>query len=239
MHIGLIGYGKMGKEVEKLILERGHTVAWILTKENQHELSDNLLKQADVAIEFTHADAVVKNIRRCFSLDIPVVTGTTGWFSDLEKIKTECLKEKKTLLTGSNFSVGVHLFSAINRYAARLMNGYADYDVAIYETHHTEKKDAPSGTAIQLAKDILPLLDRKENWTSFEPKYSSDLTIRSFRVENVPGTHIVSYSSLIDDIEIKHVAHNRKGFALGAVMAAEWLKDKTGYFTIESVFSFS
>lgn len=238
MRIGLIGYGKMGKEIEIVAREREHDIVWIATKSNWHELSDDKLKEADVIIEFTSPDSVVDNIRRCFHIQRPVVCGTTGWAAKLEEVKQQCINESKTLLTGSNFSTGVHLFFALNRYAARLLNDFPEYQVRISETHHTQKKDAPSGTAIHLANEILPFLHSKSEWQAGDQVKPYQLQISSQRIEHVPGTHLVSYSSAIDNIELQHIAHNRKGFAVGALRAAEWLFGRTGYFTIEDVFRF-
>jgi len=243
MKIALLGYGKMGQIIEKFAVERGHEIVLKITIDNQEDLTRQNLKSADVAIDFSTPDSVLKNIDACFDANVPIVVGTTGWYGKLQEVKDDCNNSNNTLLYGSNFSIGVNLFFKLNQTLAKLMNNYPAYEVQVEEIHHTQKLDAPSGTAITLAEGIVDNLDRKEEWlnevvgTDVElfPK-AEQLLIESHRIENIPGTHTVIYSSEVDEIEIKHTAHNRAGFALGAVVAAEWLKDKKGFFSITDIF---
>ncbi|WP_131535618.1 4-hydroxy-tetrahydrodipicolinate reductase [Pedobacter nototheniae] len=241
MKIALLGYGKMGQIIEKFALERGHEV--VLKISSKDTLTRQDLKNADVAIDFSTPDAVLQNIDTCFDADVPVVVGTTGWYGKLQEVKNECDLGNNTLLYGSNFSIGVNLFFKLNKTLAKLMNNYPAYEVQVEEIHHTQKLDSPSGTAITIAEGIVENLERKTEWlnevvgTDVEvfPK-GEQLLIESHRIENIPGTHTVIYSSEVDDIEIKHTAHNRAGFALGAVVAAEWLQNKKGFFNITDIF---
>ena len=241
MKIALLGYGKMGQIIEKFVLERGHEV--VLKISSKDTLTRQDLKNADVAIDFSTPDAVLQNIDTCFDADVPVVVGTTGWYGKLQEVKNECDLGNNTLLYGSNFSIGVNLFFKLNKTLAKLMNNYPAYEVQVEEIHHTQKLDSPSGTAITIAEGIVENLERKTEWlnevvgTDVEvfPK-GEQLLIESHRIENIPGTHTVIYSSEVDDIEIKHTAHNRAGFALGAVLAAEWLQNKKGFFNITDIF---
>lgn len=243
MKIALLGYGKMGQIIEKFAVERGHEIVLKITIDNQAELTRENLKHAEVAIDFSTPDAVLGNIDVCFDAQVPVVVGTTGWYGKLQEVKNDCNSSNNALLYGSNFSIGVNLFFKLNKTLAKLMNNYPAYEVQVDEIHHTQKLDSPSGTAITLAEGILENLDRKKEWmnelvgTDIEifPK-PDQLLIESHRIENIPGTHTVIYSSEVDDIEIKHTAHSRAGFALGAVVAAEWLKDKRGFFSITDIF---
>lgn len=239
MKIALLGYGKMGKEIEQVALARGHDVTLIIDHDNLAELTPENLKKADAAIEFSTPESAVNNIRACFKAGIPVVTGTTGWLDKLEEIKGECKKENQAMVQATNFSVGVNIFFALNRHLAKMMGRYPDYDVEMEEIHHTQKKDAPSGTAITLAEDILKTVPGKSKWVNAPSLSKKELYIKSMREGNIPGTHAVKYLSEIDDIEIKHTAHNRKGFALGAVIAAEWIQEKKGIFTMQEVLSIS
>lgn len=234
MKIALIGYGKMGKEIEAIALQRGHSVP---VKINSSNTSDafNELKNCDVAIEFTKPEAAVQNIKTCFTNNIPVVAGTTGWYAHFEDIKKLCIEKNQSLLHATNFSIGVNIFFEINKRLAMLMDEQPNYNVSVEEIHHTQKLDAPSGTAITIAEGIIQHIDRKKSWKNGDAKESDQLNIFSQRIDTVPGTHIVKYTSDIDDIEISHVAHNRKGFATGAVLAAEFLKDKKGIFTMKDV----
>jgi 4-hydroxy-tetrahydrodipicolinate reductase len=226
MKIALIGYGKMGKSIEALAIQRGHSIVAKIDISNP--IDKGVLKNAEVAIEFTQPDSVVKNLLSCFDAGTPVVCGTTGWLANREMVEKNCKEKNGTFFYASNFSLGVNLFFRLNSYLASLMNNQTDYNIEIDETHHTQKKDAPSGTAITLAEGIIENVDRKKNWTMENGKSSSDLLINSFREDPTPGTHVVKYNSPIDNIEIKHVAHSRDGFALGALMVAEWVKDKKG-----------
>jgi len=234
MNIALIGYGKMGKEIEKIALERGHSIVLKIDLNNKDSVTKEDLKKADVAIEFTTPHTVLDNIKKCFDADLPIVVGTTGWYHEFEKIKDATAKGNKTLFYATNFSLGVNLFFKVNKYLAELMNKYPDYEVSMEEIHHIHKLDKPSGTAITLAEQTIEKLDRKSKWSITE-KGSHILFIEDKREGEVPGTHIMKYQSTIDDIEIMHKAHNRKGFALGSVVAAEFLKGKTGIFTMSDI----
>jgi len=245
MNIALIGYGKMGQIIERFAIERGHEIVLKIGSQNLNELTVSNLKKADVAIDFSLPDAAIKNIYTCFEANVPLVVGTTGWYGQLQEIKNECLLNNNTLLYGSNFSIGVNLFFHINEVLAKIMNNYPAYDVQVEEIHHTQKLDSPSGTAMTIAEEIISRLDRKGEWVnelngsvSAEVLKPEQLLIASERIENIPGTHTVVYSSEVDEIEIKHTAHNRAGFALGAVVAAEWLKNKQGFFNISDIFNF-
>ncbi len=245
MNIALLGYGKMGQIIERFAIERGHDIVLKIGIENLEDFTTENLKKADVAIDFSAPDAAVSNIYKCFEARLPVVVGTTGWYGNLQQIKNDCLKSNNTLLYGSNFSVGVNLFFHLNKVLAKLMNNYPAYEVQVEEIHHTQKLDAPSGTAMTIAEDIIDAVDRKNEWvnevigTSVPDSFKNEqLLIESHRIENVPGTHTVVYSSEVDDIEIKHTAHNRAGFALGALIAAEWLEKKQGFFSVPDVFNF-
>jgi 4-hydroxy-tetrahydrodipicolinate reductase len=236
MNILIIGYGKMGKAIAALAEERGHRIAAILDVDNKTTFQ--LPAQIDVAIEFTNPEAAIENIRFCFQHGLPVVCGSTGWYAQAENLKSECLKAEGALLYASNFSVGVNLVFKVNEYLARLMSTRPEYQVDIDETHHTQKKDAPSGTAISLAEGILRENPRKKRWINQPAAQPDALEIRSHRVEDVPGTHVVTYTSAIDTIQLSHEAHTRTGFALGAVLAAEFLQGKRGVYTMADVLQF-
>jgi len=247
MKIALLGYGKMGKIIEKIATDRKHEIVLKIDFDNLHELTPENLKQADVAIEFTTPSSVISNINVCFEAGVPVVVGTTGWYDKLDEIKQQCEVGSHTLLYATNFSVGVNIFFHINKVLARLMNNYPYYEVQVEEIHHTQKLDSPSGTAITIAEGIIENLDAKKNWANVlvaDGKDSDDnvgnsaLLIESYRMDSVPGTHTVIYDSEVDSIEFKHTAHNRNGFALGAVLAAEWLNDNPGFHSINDMFNF-
>jgi len=245
MKIALLGYGKMGQIIERFALERGHEVVLKITADNRGELTSSNLSKADVAIDFSAPDAAISNIYACFDANVPVVVGTTGWYGQLQQVKDDCLSRNNTLLYGSNFSIGVNLFFHINQVMARLMNDFPAYDVQVEEIHHTQKLDAPSGTAMTIAEGIIDNLERKQEWvnelegTPYDEVLTPEqLLIASQRVDQVPGTHTVVYSSEVDDIELKHTAHSRAGFALGAVVAAEWLQHKQGFYNIADIFNF-
>lgn len=230
MRILLIGYGKMGKTIEDLALKHGHEIV------GKIDVGDNLsdfTQPADVAIEFTQPEAVVGNLKTCIDKGIPVVCGTTGWLKQQQEVENYCREKNGTLLYSSNFSLGVNIFFKVNEYLARIMDRYSVYNVSIDETHHTQKKDAPSGTAITLAQGVIKNLKRKKEWVLGATKKPDALVINSFRVDPAPGTHVVKYQSAIDDIEITHTAHSREGFALGAVLVAEWLAGKKGIYTMD------
>ena len=246
MKIALLGYGKMGQIIERFALERGHEIVLKISIDNLEDLTVTNLKKADVAIDFSAPDAAVGNIYKCFEADLPIVVGTTGWYGNLQEIKNDCLSSNNTLLYGSNFSIGVNLFFHLNKVLAKLMNNYPAYEVQVEEIHHTQKLDAPSGTAMTIAEGIIEELDRKSEWLNEvvgtpipDVIKNEQLLIESHRIENVPGTHTVVYSSEVDEIEIKHTAHSRAGFALGAVVAAEWLQNKQGFYNIADVFNFN
>jgi len=234
MNIALIGYGKMGKEIEKIALNRNHNIVLKVDKDNADTVKTEDLKKADIAIEFTTPHTVLQNIRKCFDANLPIVVGTTGWYDDFDKIKAECLAGNKSLFYASNFSLGVNLFFKVNKYLAELMNKYPEYEVSMEEIHHVHKIDKPSGTAITLAQQVIDKMARKTKW-SIEECSSEILYIDDKREGEVPGTHIIKYTSPIDDIEIMHKAHNRQGFALGSVIAAEFLKGKKGIYNMEDV----
>lgn len=235
MKIALSGYGKMGKEIEKIALERGHEIVVTFNDPSDWTEKEEELASADVAIEFSMPHSVVSNIFKCFDAGTPVVVGTTGWFDQLQQVREVCWKHNRSLLYASNFSVGVNLFFELNKTLARLMNEHEEYHVSIDETHHTAKLDAPSGTAISLANDIIDRLDSKNVWVNQRSEKDYELEIFSHRKEDVPGTHKVRYESEIDTIEIIHTAKSRIGFAKGAVLAAEWLVNKKGVYTMSDL----
>ena len=247
MKIVLLGYGKMGQLIEKFALKRGHEVMLVVDANNREEITVQDLNGADVAIDFSTPDAALENISLCFEADLPIVVGTTGWYEHLQEVKEICIDAQQTLLYGSNFSIGVNVFFYINRLLAKAMDPYKQYDVQVEEIHHLQKLDAPSGTAITIAEGIIENSSTKESWvnelvdggTSNLVNKPNELLIESLRIEDVPGTHTVLYSSEVDQIEFKHTAHNRDGFALGAVVAAEWLKDKKGFFQVTEIFDFN
>lgn len=248
MNIALLGYGKMGKIIEKIATDRKHNIVLKIDYNNLHELIAENLKKADAIIEFTTPGSVLDNIQHCFDADVPVVIGTTGWYEHLDEVKKKCESGNHTLLYASNFSVGVNIFFHINRKLAKLMNNYPYYDVQVEEIHHTQKLDSPSGTAITIAEGVIENLDSKKEWVNVLTTEGNDaddsnikndqVLIESFRIDSVPGTHTVIYDSEVDTIEFKHTAHNRNGFALGAVLAAEWVHRKKGFFSVEQMFDF-
>jgi len=235
MDIILLGYGKMGRIIERIAQERGHTITARIDINNQHEF-DSI--KGDVAIEFSHPDAAFENVKKALLKNIPVVCGTTGWLNKKSEIEALCKQNNGAFFYASNFSVGVNIFFKLNEYLARILNNFPEYDVMMDEIHHTEKKDAPSGTAITLAEGVLKYLNRKTGWVNSTPASAQDLTITSQRIGQVPGTHLVKFTSAVDDIEIKHTAHSREGFATGAVMVAEWIKDKKGVLTMDDYLKF-
>ncbi|MEI8278899.1 MAG: 4-hydroxy-tetrahydrodipicolinate reductase [Bacteroidota bacterium] len=235
MNIALIGYGKMGQAIEQIAIQRGHKVVMRISIANKAEMTHEALQQVDVAIEFTKPEAAKDNVSKCLQAGVPVICGTTGWNEGLAHVKLLALQHHTAFLQASNFSVGVNIFFEINKRLAMLMNEQPDYNVSIEETHHTQKKDAPSGTAITLAEEILENLLRKKHWTKDHTDNPEAFAIVSYRNENVPGTHKVTYSSAIDDIEIIHTAHNREGFARGAVLAAEFIAGRQGIYEMKDV----
>jgi len=236
MRIALLGYGKMGREIEKMAMERGHEISLILDRPEEWEENSDRLKEVDIAIDFSTPESIVDNIHHCFDASVPMVIGTTGWHTHIPQIREECIDRGCSLFFSPNFSIGVNIFFELNRFLATLMSEWAGYEISLEETHHIHKKDTPSGTAIILANDIISLLGRKEKWVKETPESSADLGIRSVRMEDITGTHKVIYESDEDVIEIEHIAKTRRGFALGAVMAAEWLPGKKGFFEMEDLF---
>ena len=246
MKVILFGYGKMGQLIEKFVQKRGHQVVYIIDENNRSTLKVEDLPDYDIAIDFSTPQGILDNIHFCLDHNIPLVIGTTGWYEQLEEIEKKCLDNNQSLLWGSNFSIGVNIFFHINKVLAKVMGPYKQYDVQVEEIHHTQKLDAPSGTAISIAEGILENLDSKKQWVNHLvdmednviPK-KEDLLIESLRIDDVPGTHTVLYSSEVDQLEFKHTAHSRDGFALGAVIAAEWLLGKKGFYSVTDIFDFN
>lgn len=235
MKIALIGYGKMGKEIEKIAISRGHEICLKIDINNPNDLTISNLQKCDVAIEFTIPDSAVKNYKLCFEAGTPVVSGTTGWLDKKEEVYNACKELNGTFFYGSNFSVGVNLFFELNKKLADLMAPRSEYDVEMTEVHHTQKLDAPSGTAISLADDILEILPTKNSWVNDQTPAESEMNIKSEREGQVPGIHTVKFESDIDYIEITHSAKSRKGFAFGAVLAAEYCLDNKGILTMKDL----
>lgn len=229
MRIALLGYGKMGKTIERLAVERGHEIVLKITD----DIEKYDLKKADVAIDFSIPDAAFKNITSCFEQQLPVVSGTTGWLNKYDEAVQKCKELNAAFIYASNFSLGVNLFFELNKKLAEMMKNFPEYRVTIEETHHTQKLDAPSGTAISLAEQIIQN-GNKKGW-QLDKAAENEIPITAKRIENVPGTHEISYDSAVDSIKIEHVAHSRDGFALGAIIAAEWLQDKKGIFSMKDV----
>lgn len=238
MKIALIGYGKMGRAIEEIARHRDHEIVLKITRDNAQDLTAANLRRADVAIEFTSPHDAYAHVKLCIDSGVPVVCGSTGWTERLPELKSYCTEKHGAFIYASNFSIGVNIFFELNKKLAALMAPHTGYEVIIEETHHTQKKDAPSGTAITLAEQILEKLDRKKQWINDLSDNPEDLEIISQRVDPAPGTHSVKYASVIDTIEIIHTAHSRTGFAAGAVMAAEFLRERKGYFTMQDVLQF-
>lgn len=235
MKIALIGYGRMGHMIEEIALQRGHEIVLKIHIDNTEEFTRDNLVEADVAIEFTAPESAFNNVMRCLEYGVPVVSGSTGWNENIQKAKDFCQQKDGAFLHTSNFSIGVNIFFQINKLLARLMASQPAYEVSLKEIHHTQKKDAPSGTAVTLAEQVMEGLGRKKNWVNAPAQHPGDLSIISERTDPAPGTHYVKYTSEVDDIEIIHTAHSRKGFALGAVMAAEFIAGKQGVFSMDDV----
>lgn len=238
MKIALVGYGKMGKTIEQIALSRGHEIVSIIDINNPDDFESAAFKSADVAIEFTTPATAFDNYMKCFAANVPVVSGTTGWTARMSEIKEMCEKEGKTFFYASNFSIGVNIFFALNKYLAKVMNNFPSYDVRMTEVHHIHKLDAPSGTAITLAEGILENIDRKDRWTLETAEKTTDLPIHAIREGEVPGIHEIIYESDVDTISIKHDAKSRAGFALGAVVAAEFTAGKKGFLGMSDLFHF-
>jgi 4-hydroxy-tetrahydrodipicolinate reductase len=235
MKIALIGYGKMGQAIDAIATAKGHEIVLRVDINSQHLLAKEHLEQADVAIEFTTPDTAYNNVLKCFEANVPVVCGTTGWLDKLPEIKAICAEKQQAFLHATNFSIGVNIFFEVNKKLAELMASQPQYNVWMEEIHHTHKKDAPSGTALTLAEQLMAAVTRKTGWVNAESPQPDVLSIISKRIDPAPGTHTINYTSDIDDITITHTAHSREGFAAGAVVAAEWLKGKTGVFGMRDV----
>lgn len=238
MNIALIGYGKMGHEIEKIALNRGHKIVAIIDVNNIADFDSPAFKSADVAIEFSTPDSAINNYRKCFEADVPVVAGTTGWLEHMDEVKKACAEQGKTFFYASNYSLGVNIFFAMNKYLAKIMNNYPDYDIKMEEIHHIHKLDAPSGTAITLAEDLIKEIDRKDRWNPEAEEKKTDIAIHCIREGEVPGIHEVIYESEVDAISIKHESKNRKGLALGAVIAAEFTNGKKGFLGMNDMLNF-
>ena len=237
MKIALIGYGKMGHAIEQIALQRGHEIVSVIDVNNQEDFTSDAFKSADVAIEFSMPAVAMDNYRRAFAAGVPVVSGTTGWLEHLPEIKEAC-KAGQTFFYASNFSLGVNIFFALNKYLAKIMNDFPAYDVRMVETHHVHKLDAPSGTAITLAEGLIDNIERKNKWVEGKDPAEDEIGICSVREGEVPGIHTVIYESDVDTISITHDAKSRMGFALGAVIAAEFTRGKKGFLTIQDMLKF-
>ena len=233
MRIALIGYGKMGQAIEALALDRGHTISHRINDVNMHELNSITADTTDVAIEFTHPDAAFNNVMHCLNNGVPVVCGTTGWMQQKTEAEAKCKETAGAFFWASNYSIGVNLFLKASNYLAKLMDAAPQYDVQMEEIHHVHKKDAPSGTAITLAEGILQGLSRKKSWVNELNSAPDALPIISIREDEVPGTHTIRWQSDNDLLELSHVAHNRQGFASGALQVAEWLPGRKGVFGMD------
>ncbi|HSC52701.1 MAG TPA: 4-hydroxy-tetrahydrodipicolinate reductase [Phnomibacter sp.] len=235
MKVALLGYGKMGKTIERILTDRGHQVVLIIDKDNLSDLTTEALSKADVAIEFTNPESAINNLSKCFEAGVPVVCGTTGWLQEKAYVEKVCKEFNGGFIYASNFSIGVNIFFEVNKLLAKLIANHPSYDVKLTEVHHTAKLDAPSGTAISLAEQVLAQLPHKNKWVNELNAAANEISIESIREDPAPGTHTVTYTSAIDDIEIKHTAHTREGFALGAVLASEFLAGKQGIYTMREV----
>lgn len=239
MKIALIGYGKMGKEIEAIAMERGHSVVLKIDITNQHEFTSENLKKADVAIEFTNPEIAYDNVLKCFEADVPIVSGSTGWNAKVDEARKQCLAGNHSFIWSSNYSLGVNIFFKLNDFLAKIMDKFDNYNVSMVETHHAQKLDAPSGTAITLANDIIKQVERKKEWQLNAEDTPDKLRIDAIRRDTVPGIHTIIYDSPVDYIEITHSAKSRKGFAFGAVLAAEFIHNKKGVFTMNDLLSIS
>jgi 4-hydroxy-tetrahydrodipicolinate reductase len=235
MKIALIGYGKMGKAIEAIAIERGHEIVLKIDADNASDFNKENTSKAEVAIEFTGPDSAFENVRKCLELKIPVVCGSTGWLQKWPEITAWCEHQNGAMVYASNFSVGVNIFFEVNKKLAELMAAHPEYEMSLTEIHHTQKKDAPSGTAVSLAEQVLDRVHRKTSWVNHHSENPQELEIISERIDPAAGTHIVKYHSAIDDIEIIHTAHNRTGFATGAVLAAEFIAGRKGVYGMKEV----
>jgi 4-hydroxy-tetrahydrodipicolinate reductase len=235
MRIALLGYGKMGKAIEEIAIGKGHEIVLKIDVDNTADFTKENMAKADVAIEFTNPHSAYDNIKKTIAMGVPLISGSTGWTDRLDEIKNYCLEHKGAFIYSSNYSIGVNIFFEINKRLAALMEPHPEYSIQMEEIHHITKKDAPSGTAISLAEQILEKIQRKKQWINEASNKNDDLPIISKRIDTAPGTHTIKYTSPIDDIEIIHTAHSRMGFASGAVLAAEFIKGKKGVFTMKDV----
>jgi 4-hydroxy-tetrahydrodipicolinate reductase len=235
MRIALLGYGKMGRAIEEIAVGKGHEIVLKIDEDNLTDFTKENMAKAEVAIEFTSPHSAYDNIKKTIGMGVPVVSGSTGWTERMDEIKKYCSEHNGAFLYSSNFSIGVNIFFEINKKLAALMGAHPEYAIHLEEIHHTQKKDAPSGTAISLAEQILERVERKKRWVNEEDSDPGSLPIISKRIDPAPGTHIVRYTSPVDDIDIIHTAHSRQGFASGAVLAAEFIKDKKGVFGMKDV----
>lgn len=238
MNIALIGYGKMGHEIERIAVSRGHTIVSVIDVNNVADFDSPAFRSADVAIEFSTPDSAISNYRKCFAANVPVVAGTTGWLEHMDEVKKACAEGGQTFFYASNYSLGVNIFFVLNKFLARIMNDYPAYDVKMEETHHIHKLDAPSGTAITLAEGIIENVDRKEDWKLEEEENNTDIAIHCIREGEIPGIHEIIYESEADAISIRHESKNRTGLALGAVLAAEFTKGKKGFLGMNDMLKF-
>ena len=237
MKIAILGYGKMGQIIEKIAQKRGHKTILKINQNNLYQLNINNLKKADVVIDFSTPESARTNIIQSIDANTPIVSGTTGWLDDYKEVKDYCIKNKGTFLHASNFSLGVNLFFELNKYLAKLMKEHQNYQIDLTEIHHSQKLDKPSGTAISLAEQIISESEIKNKWTLHSENLDEELNIDTKRIGNITGTHSVNYRSETDSISIKHEAHSRDGFALGAIIAAEWIISRIGVFTMHDVLS--
>ena len=238
MNIAIIGYGKMGHEIEKICRERGHNIVCTIDANEEAKFEGDEFKSADVAIEFSSPESALNNYKRAFAANVPVVSGTTGWLDNIDVVKEACKKDGQTFFYASNFSLGVNILVAVNKYLANIMNDFPEYEVNVDETHHIHKLDAPSGTAITIAEGILQSLERKKQWKLDEQSSDDDLQINAFREGEVPGIHTIKYESEVDSITLSHTAKSRKGFALGAVVAAEFTANRKGFLGMQDLLPF-
>lgn len=237
MRIAIIGYGKMGKEIELLTTQKGHTISKIIDFNNINDVNTLNKNNTDVAIEFSNPDSAIKNIFTCIENKVPIICGTTGWYSNIEKVKEFCLQQNGTLFYSSNFSIGVYLYMEIAKNASKILNEFSEFNIKIEETHHTQKLDCPSGTAISLAENVLPFLSKFKGWNKSESSDNNNLPIYSNRIAETTGIHSLIFESDADLIEIKHIAKNRKNFAKGAILAAEMFYNKKGIFSMVDLYN--
>lgn len=238
LRIALIGYGRMGKTIEQIAIDKGYEVVLIIDKDNANDLTLENLKKADVAIEFTQPASAYHNIMMCIKAGTPVISGTTGWLEHYDEVVEACATHKSAFFYASNFSIGVNIFFEINEYLAKMMGEWSQYEPSLNEIHHIHKLDAPSGTGITLAESVLKHLTHKKDWVNRTSETPEELTLTSERIALTPGTHSTKYDSTVDSIEIIHTAHSRLGFAKGAVMAAEWIIGKTGVYNMRQLLGF-